>query len=254
MIDTNQNSFIPKRGPTKQIKRAVTKNVYIITILSYVALFVVLVASGGIFIYQQVVQNRFTETIVAFNTATQSFNEADLQRVAQLESRLRQTKYIVNRQYSMAEILEKIEKSVIGTSRLVSLQITPYEAPSARQSRSADPAVVAQDGLFLFTFDIGSDSYDSVIFQRDTFIDTDDVLSVAVTDLQQTFTSSVTPNTSVSSVSEAEADLVRYKLSMQMDVRSLPANPAVAAQKSGTTPQRVTASDDIEPVFDDNQE
>lgn len=184
MPDTQQSSFIPKRGPVRQIKRASTRQVYLITVLSYVSVFAALFAAAGVFIFSQIVSKQLQEEIIAFNTAAKSFNEADLFRLVDLESRLLQTNFILAQQYSMPGVLEALEKSMLRSVRAESLNIS-LESDEVANSNS--PTTEVAPAVFLADATFRTDTLDSVIFQRDTYGGVSDIEATVVEELTPAF-------------------------------------------------------------------
>ena len=229
MADAPQNSFIPKRGPTKQIKRVVTKNVYLLTILSYVAFFSVLLASAGTFGYERFTTSQLNQALTNFNNETASFDEAAFQRLIQLESQLRQLQVALNSQLSFAAILGYLEQSTIASTRVTALELT-RDTADVGGNQGAMPA--ASGGLVAVTASIGTDSLDSVIFQRDTYVAASDVLAVSVDGVQQVFSDPTSvPSRPLTNSNDdgAPEDPVRYDLVLMLNGENYPINPVAAA-------------------------
>ena len=166
MVDVPNNSFIPKRGPVKKARRAMSRQVYVFTFVSYILIFASLVASLGVFIYKQVVDRQLDAEIAALNAEIASFSQADMERVTAFNTRLQQAKERLNATVSVASLLSIIEQSTISTAQFASFSLERE-----------------QDDQLVVTAQIETDSFDSVIFQREVMKQNPTVSSIEVTDL-----------------------------------------------------------------------
>ncbi len=166
---SNNSSFIPKRGTSKRKRKVRKGNIYVLTIVASVILFATLLASAGVYLYQQYVTNQLQNEIAQMNAAVSDFKEADMQRVQEFDVRLRQANQRLENAASVSAILDSLEASVIDTVRLSGLSI----------SRNIDEN-------FIVEADIETDTFDSTIFQRGIFIRGEVIDIVEVTDVNLT--------------------------------------------------------------------
>ncbi len=166
MVDVPNNSFIPKRGPVKKARRARSRQVYVFTFVSYILIFASLVASLGVFIYRQVVDRQLDAEIAALNAEIASFSQADMERVTAFNTRLQQAKERLNATVSVASLLNIIEQSTISTAQFASFSLERE-----------------QDARLVVTAQIETDSFDSVIFQREVMKQNPSIANIEVTDL-----------------------------------------------------------------------
>lgn len=163
---SNNSSFIPKRGTQKRKRRVRNGNIYVLTIVSYVVLFSTLAASAGVFIYSQIIQEQLLVEIQLMNEATSSFEEADMLKVQEFDTRLRQAHQRLNNSVSILSILSAIESATIDTVRFDDLQI----------SREFDNELIVQAT-------VQTDTFDSSIFQRGIYTDNPVVEAIEIDDI-----------------------------------------------------------------------
>lgn len=152
MPDLSNNSFIPKRGPVRRSRRAVSRQAYMFTLISYVLLFATLLSAGGVFLYNKYLDQQLDEEIVTLNTAINSFSEADMQRVLEFDRRLQQADGRLDKSVSMVSVFEALEAATIDTVKIKSLSLEREE-----------------DAKLVLSATIETDTFDSTIFQRGVF-------------------------------------------------------------------------------------
>ena len=233
MPGASQNSFIPKRGPVKQVKRAVRKQIYLLTLLAYIAFFASIIAAGAVFAYQQYVQSQLADAILEFNNTANTFSESDLRRVTVLESRMRQAQFAVGRQFSIAKLLERIEFATAVSSRINSLTITRTSTADILANRNVTTEL-ADAQFFNVQADLSTDSYDSVIFQRNTFAGLEEVPVLSVTNVTRSFQDVAVTTALNQSATNPQDPLEQttYSLAMVFAAESFRSNPADAASKT----------------------
>lgn len=166
---SNNSSFIPKRGTTKRTRKVRNGNVYILTIISYVALFSTLLASGSIFLYQGYVNKQLQSEIASMNAEVSDFKEADMQKVQEFDVRLRQANSRLNNAVSVTRILSALEGSVIDTVRLASLDVKRN-----------------MDNNFIVEAEVETDTFDSTIYQEGIFARGEGIEIVEIDDVSLT--------------------------------------------------------------------
>lgn len=153
MPDPSNNSFIPKRGPTTRSKHgSASRRVYVFTIVSYIILFATLLASGGVFFYSSYATQERNYKVAELDKAINSFSEAGMKEVLEFDARLQQAADRVNSSVSVLSIFKALEESTIDTVGIENLAVV----------RKADEE-------YALTASIRTDSFDSTIFQRDTY-------------------------------------------------------------------------------------
>lgn len=202
MPDPSNNSFIPKRGPVPRGKHGpASRRVYLFTIVSYIVLFSTLLASGGIYFYTNHVTQQRDLKIIELNQAITSFSEANMREVLEFDERLRQASGRVNASVSVLSILRILEEATLDTVTFESLTLT----------READDAYALAASVY-------TDTFDSTIFQRDTYSENQMISNVSVSGLSV-------------NVSEEETPGVKGKTEITFDV-----NLKVPVQKILYTP------------------
>lgn len=165
---SNNNSFIPKRGTTGGAKRkAVSRQVYIFTISSYVLLFATLLATGGIFLYENHLKSQRDEAISQLHTDITSFSRADMEELQMFDRYLAQAYGRLNKSVSMASIFSAIEAATIDTVMIDALELERED-----------------DARYLLSATVKTDSFDSTIFQRKVFENNTVVETVVVDEVR----------------------------------------------------------------------
>ncbi len=172
---SNNNSFIPKRGPVNKKKQgAASRPVYVFTIISYILMFSTLIATGGVYFYGKVVDKQLSNEVTALNTAISSFSESDMQRVLEFDLRLSQAENRLSHSVSVASVFDALESATIDTVQVASLDLKREK-----------------DEQFILAATIETDSFDSTIFQRGVYQRNQTISNVAITSLQNGNTSNL---------------------------------------------------------------
>ncbi len=148
MPETPNSSFIPKQGPAKKTRYA-SKQVHLFTVLSYVLFFGALLASAGVFFYNQHIESKLEEEVRNLNTAITNFSDENMEEVRAFNSRLVQAQNRLDSSVSLAAMFESLEES--------SAQSISLEALSLK--RVADDRLLLEAGIV-------TDDFDSALFQR----------------------------------------------------------------------------------------
>lgn len=166
MESSSNNSFIPKRGPANRPKRVASRQVYFLTIISYVFFVATLLAALGVFLYQGYVQAQLEGEVAALNTELDRFNESDMEKVRSFEQRLKLASNRIENSVSISSVLSALEKSTAATVMLNSLSMT--------RNNDSDFELVAT---------VKTDDFDSSLFQRQIFEQNSAITSVEFSDL-----------------------------------------------------------------------
>ena len=146
MAENPNSSFIPKRGPVKKRRRSATKQVYVFTIISYVAIFAAVIGSAGVYFYSEYVNSQLAAEVTELNKEMSSFNNVDMQRVKDFDVRLSQAGERLNNSASIIAILNALEGYTVDTITFLSLSLKR-----------------AEDTEFALNVDMKTDSFDSTI-------------------------------------------------------------------------------------------
>lgn len=200
---SNNNSFIPKRGPVNKKKQAATSRpVYVFTIISYVLMFATLIATAGVYLYSQVVDKQLNKAVADLNSEISSFNESDMQRVLEFDLRLSQAKNRLNNSVSVASVFDALEDATIDTVRIANLDLKRED-----------------DERFVLETSIETNSFDSTIFQRGIFQRNQIINDVEITNLRNGSAN----NLSASSVSSNDnRSLVTFLAELSVPLSSVP--------------------------------
>ena len=145
-------SFIPKRGTTTRHNKSRGGRIYLLTIVSYVLIIAVLIASAAIFFYERHVTLQLQEEISTMNSEVNDFKQADLEQIQEFDQRLKRAKKRLDHTVSLTSIFEALEASTIKTVQLRSLSL----------ERDADERIVLEA-------EVETDNFDSSLFQRGIF-------------------------------------------------------------------------------------
>lgn len=169
MTDLSNSSFIPKQGPVKKRRRSASRKVYIFTMFCYVAFFATLLGSAGVYFYGDLVDKQLEDEVVALNSEIGSFSQVNMQRVQEFDLRLQQATDRLNKTASLVSIFNSLEAATIDTVSLNSLAV----------ERIAD-------SHFKMAVNMDTDSFDSTIFQREVYMDSDSVGAISIESLTST--------------------------------------------------------------------
>lgn len=165
---SNNNSFIPKRGPVnKRRPGSTSRPVYVFTIISYVLMFATLIATAGVYFYGRLIDKQLANEVAALNIEISSFSESDMQQVLEFDARLKQAKERLDNSVSVASVFDALEKATINSVQVVLLDLTREK-----------------DEQFILNATVETDSFDSTIFQRGIYQRNQTISNVAILDLQ----------------------------------------------------------------------
>ncbi|HEY0964800.1 MAG TPA: hypothetical protein VGE31_03310 [Candidatus Paceibacterota bacterium] len=167
MATAPNTSFIPKRGPVKRARQTASRQVHLFTIFSYVLFTATLVATVAVFFYHRYIEGLRTQEIEALNIAVTSFNDVEMKRVLEFDSRLRQADSRLKHSVSVASIFDALEVATVQSVRLNNVSIE-------RDS----------DSQFNIEAEVQAASFDSSLFQRGIFERNPIVESIGVNELE----------------------------------------------------------------------
>jgi len=166
MSDLSNSSFIPKQGPIKKRRRTASRQVYILTLVSYAIMFAVLIGSAGVYFYSGFVDRQLTSEVEALNNQIDTFSVDDMRTVQNFDLRLQQAVSRVDSYASVLSVLESIEDTVVDTVLLNSVSIERNE-----------------DVSYQLTVNMNTDTFDSTIAQRNVYADDDSLSAMLITGL-----------------------------------------------------------------------
>lgn len=170
MAESLGPSFIPKQNPTKVARRTATRQVYLFTIISYVILFSTLIAVAALFIYGRLTTSTLAKAVSAYNTEIASFNQDTMHEVIELDERLARTGELLDANISLRAALAVIEAATIDT---VQFSEVAFERGDGNQVK-LDATVT-------------TDSFDSVLFQREMYEEAERLTGVSIEDVKIEF-------------------------------------------------------------------
>lgn len=149
MGGSSNSSFIPKRGPSNRPKKAVAKQVYVFTLVSYVLFFAVLTASVAVFFYNNYVTNQLENEVVSLNNAIGEFSQTELTEVKEFDLRLQKAKERLENSVSFTAIFSALESDTLETVQIDDLKIERFS-----------------DAGFEINVSMVTNNFDSSILQR----------------------------------------------------------------------------------------
>lgn len=167
MSDLSNASFIPKQNPVKARRRIVSRQVYILSIISYCLISLALVAAAGTFFYELQVKKDLQSEIRGLSEAVKKFNQEDMDKVIALDDRLDAIATLVADNVSLRRVLTVIEDSTIQTFDFTGLTI----------DRTTNDTIDLE-------VKIETDSFDSVMFQRNIYEKADTIAAIDVSDVK----------------------------------------------------------------------
>jgi hypothetical protein len=164
---SNNNSFIPKRGPAQKRRSGGTRKVYAFSIISYTLVFATLVGSAGVFLYDRLIQSELDQAVAELDQAIQDFSNDDMIRVAEFDSRLSLANLILDQSVSILPVFSALERSTINTVWLRSLNME------------------REDDSLQFSLAVETDTFDSTIFQRGRLVDADIINNIELSGINR---------------------------------------------------------------------
>jgi hypothetical protein len=135
-----------------------------------VVLLATLAAVAGTYFYKNYTEETRDDTINKYNEAIADFDVNAMEQVVQLSEQLTQAETLVNTNFSLAEIFTLLERTTVASVQFTNLSMS-----------RPNPTTI------LVEADISTDSFDSVLFQRQIFGEADSLQSVELTDVKITF-------------------------------------------------------------------
>lgn len=222
----NDNSFIPKRGPVSRPRRVASRQVYLITVISYVLFSASLVAAVGVFLYDRYIDQQLENEVVALNAEIERFREADLETVRTFNSRIESTKERVNAAASLPAIFTILENTTAETAQIESLAIERLN-----------------DSVFSVQATIRTNNFDSSLLQREFYEQENTIDGLALRNVTIVTDGDADAENEAESSITFEADLAvpASSIPLTADLLSVPANDSAVQLDQGFG----TTSDDV---------
>ena len=150
--NNNNASFIPKRNTVSRERRGAKRQVYVGTILVRIAFIAVLLSVAAIFFYKDNLQKNLDAEVVGLSQALEAFNEADLQRVQLIDTKLKEVSTLMAHTVSTITILEAVEASTLGSAQIVTFDMDRTDRETINISAQ-----------------IETPSFDAVVFQKQVY-------------------------------------------------------------------------------------
>jgi len=155
------NSFIPKSPVRASSKPKGIRKVYILTYVTYVFFFGTLLAAALVFGYGFSVNAQLNSEKSSLLAERDSFNQADMERVQELDSRMKFAASVLDRQVSLSSLLQMLETKTVSSAHIYGLEYTKEI-----------------DGSLKLALQVRSENFNDALFQREEFF-SDPVLSGA---------------------------------------------------------------------------
>lgn len=168
MSESVSNSFIPKRNPGTKPRQVRTRNVFILSAISYALFISAPLASAGVFIYKLQAEKNATTAIKALDEAIATFDEADFKRVIEYEERLNRAEFLVDSHISMSSLLRILSDATAQTVQFKDLEIEradkdTVKVKAAIRTSSLD-GVLFQRGQYKATTKIADTNLNKITF------------------------------------------------------------------------------------------
>ncbi len=162
-MEKNQGtSFIPKSPVRASSKPKGTRKVYILTYATYVFFFGTLLAAAVVFGYGFSVNAQLASEKSSLLIERDSFNQADMERVQELDSRMKSAFSILDRQVSLTSLLQMLETKTIRSAYIYGLEYSK-----------------GIDGSLNLALQVRSGNFNDALFQREEFF-SDSILAGAI--------------------------------------------------------------------------
>lgn len=156
-------SFIPKQNTAKKSRRSSSRQVYLFTVISYFAIIATLVAVAGMYLFDRYTERVLADEITNLNQSIAAFSVSDMQKVLELDERLKATADRLDNGVSLRTVLSVLEAATVDTVQYEQLEFT----------RDEDSNIIATAAVL-------TDSFDSVLFQRRMYEEASSVASVTL--------------------------------------------------------------------------
>ncbi len=172
MDNSNRTSFIPKSPVRGVVKPRGTRKVFIFSYISFVLFFGTLLVSAGTFFYNHYLDSQLSEQKNNLSEERIAFNQANLERILDLDVRMSVAFDILDRQVSVYRLLTALEDTTLS-----SVQIQSFEYKQA------------VDNELSLSMSVRAHDFNVALFQREIFSGNNILQGIVISDIQ--FTNSV---------------------------------------------------------------
>jgi hypothetical protein len=201
MPNSPSSSFIPKQGPARHSRQAVSRQVHLFTVFSYVLFFSSLAGSVAVFLYSRHTENQLDSEVQALNGEIGSFSDVKMEQARSFNMRLQQAADRISSSVSSVAVLESLEDATVQAVSIEKLHLERIV-----------------DETFVVTAEINTDTFDSSLFQRGVFERSPVVESVLIEDL------SLVKEVDTEGVSSSSG--ISFKAELHVPLKNVPYNPA----------------------------
>lgn len=237
MQPDNRSSFIPKKS-IKRVERVRSgRRIYILSYIAYAVFFATLVASGVIYFYAQYLQKELTTKIEELETQRVAFSQSSIEKVKDLERKLKLSEYFFDRHSSAYTVLHEIERLAVDKVVFKSFNYTRQEN---------DEILISVNG--------GSNRFDEVAFQtslltRSNFFSDSVFTELTKQDQLAQSLDAVNPRQgarTVDKATEAESVItpVSFSFTTMLNFDELAFDPEMYTESVGIEPANLEATED----------
>lgn len=166
MPPSSTSSFIPKHTPGTKPKVVRRYNLFVLPVLSYSLFVAAPLASAALFIYQIRTQTQFNNAVLNLEEQIETFNESDLARVVEFDTRLRLAQGLVNSHVSLVSLFTILESVTVETVQFKNLTI--------KRENEATVSVTAT---------LNTSAFDGALFQRRVYATSPAITSATLSDV-----------------------------------------------------------------------
>ncbi len=163
------SSFIPKRTANTPARRRRGSNFFVLSVVAYACLIAAPTASAAVYVYKIYTERQFALAVEQLDESMNEFSQANLTRVLEYDKRLKIAEDLVDSHISINKIFAILEKETADTVAFASFSL---------KRTSPNAVTVAAD--------IATDGFDSAIFQRGQYMQSDNFADVALTNIEFT--------------------------------------------------------------------
>jgi len=199
MENRQGSSFIPKNTVRTTTKPQNVRRVYIFTYVAFVLFFGTAIATVGIFIYDISIDNQIAAQQENLSKEREVFNQADLERVRELDARMNKAFGILDQHVAVHSIMDVLDAAI-----LKSVQVTAFEY------------VKDIDNSLNLTLTLQTKKFNDSLAQRESFLDHTLMENPVISEV--TFSESLPENTLIN----APEGKVTFMLSKELKTSDIP--------------------------------
>jgi hypothetical protein len=166
MPNTPNASFIPKQGPVRKVRQTASRQVHLLTIVSYVLFTSTLVAASGVFLYNRHLNSQLDVEVQKLSSTIGGFSDTDMETVREFNIRLHQAQGRLDKSISLSSVFDALEEVTLKSAQITELSI----------KRNDDTQV-------LVDAKVNTDSFDESLFQRGVYERNSVVKNVEIKDV-----------------------------------------------------------------------